>query len=275
MKYLVEENKIIIGTNEDFCPTHILECGQIFSYKKIDGGYDVFSKDMNAKIEEVGNKIVISTKNIEYFINFFDLNNDYGKIKASLLQNNSFLNNAIKFGNGIRILNQDIFETIISFIVSANNNIKRIQKILFAIRENYGTNMGEFYSFPTLQQLKKASIEDFKKLGAGYRAKYLFDAVRQLEKEDFYAWKHLSTVELNKKLLSIMGVGQKVADCIMLFAFARRDVFPVDTWIEKVYCKYFKNEHDRKKIRNVLISTFGELSGYAQQYLFYSQRSDS
>lgn len=274
MKYLVEKDKIVIDSKEDFCPQHILECGQIFSYVKDDEDYIVYSKDKKAIIKENQNGIEIYTNDIDYFVNFFDLNNNYASIKEDLIKKHSFLQKAIDFGSGIRILNQDIFETIISFIVSANNNIKRIQKILFEIRQNFGTNMGNYFAFPTINQLKRASIDDFRKLGAGYRAEYLYKAVRQLENEDFLTWTNLSTNELNKKLLSIMGVGQKVADCIMLFAFSRRDVFPVDTWIEKVYCSYFKQENNRSIIRQNLLATFKESSGYAQQYLFYSQRSE-
>ena len=268
------KNKIVINSKEDFCPQHILECGQIFSYVKDGENYIVYSKDKKAVIKQNQNGIEIYTKDIDYFVNFFDLNNNYSSIKKELIKRHSFLQKAIDFGSGIRILNQDIFETIISFIVSANNNIKRIQKILFAIREKYGSNMGDYYAFPSIKQLKRASIDDFRKLGAGYRAEYLYKAVRQLENEDFLTWSNLSTNELNKKLLSIMGVGQKVADCIMLFAFSRRDVFPVDTWIEKVYCSYFEQENNRIKIRQNLLATFKESSGYAQQYLFYSQRSE-
>ena len=274
MNYNIENNKIIIKQKEEFCPKHILECGQIFSYFLDGENYIVLSANKIAKIIEKENIIVIETKDIEYFINFFDLNNDYKKIKNDLLKSHGFLEGAIKFGNGIRILNQDIFETIISFIISANNNIKRIQKILFSIREKFGTNMGEYFAFPSINQLKKATVEDFRDMGAGYRSEYLYKVVRQLENENLNSWKNLSTEDLNGKLLSLMGVGQKVADCIMLFAFSRRDVFPVDTWIEKVYCEYFENEQNRVKIRQNLLTTFGQYSGYAQQYLFYSKRSE-
>ena len=275
MKHLVEKNKIVINSKEDFCPQHILECGQIFSYVKTDSGYNVYSKDKMARVTETETGIEIETSHTDYFVNFFDLNSNYFNVKQQLIKKHKFMQNVINFGSGIRILNQDIFETIISFIVSANNNIKRIQKILFAIREKYGSNMGDYFAFPSIKQLKRASIDDFRKLGAGYRAEYLYKAVRQLENEDFLTWTNLSTNELNKKLLSIMGVGQKVADCIMLFAFSRRDVFPVDTWIEKVYCTYFETETNRAKIRQNLLNVFGDLSGYAQQYLFYSQRSEN
>ena len=210
---------------------------------------------------------------MEIWYPYFDLDTDYEKICDKISPDES-IKKAVEMYYGIRILKQDIFETIISFIISSNNNIKRIQKILFNIRQKYGTNMGDFYAFPTIAQLKNATEQDFKDMSAGYRAKYLYQAIRQLENQDLNSWTSLSTAELNKKLLSIMGVGQKVADCIMLFAFSKQDVFPVDTGIEKVYSTYFYKEANRDKIRQNLLSEFGSLAGYAQQYLFYSQRSN-
>ena len=272
MNFFTKGDRIVITSKDDFCPKHILECGQIFSYKQNGNNYVVYSKDYKAEIVENANGYEIITNNPEYFVNFFDLNTNYLSIKNNLLKNYPFLQKSIEFGKGIRILKQDILETIIGFIISANNNIKRIQKIIFAIREKYGKNMGDYFAFPTIAQLKTATIDDFKNLGAGYRAKYLYDVVRQLENINLQQLCTLTTYELNKVLLSLMGVGQKVADCIMLFGFSRGDVFPVDTWIEKVYCTYFGDEHDRNKIRNNLLKTFGNMSGYAQQYLFYSQR---
>lgn len=273
MEYEVKNNKIIIRNKKDFNLKHIFECGQIFSYKKIsENEFVVYSKDKVAMCKEFESFVEIETEFIDYFINFFDLNTDYSKIKNELKQKFPFLSDVISFGYGIRILKQDPFETIISFIVSANNNIKRIQKILFAIRKSYGQNMGSYYSFPTIKQLENATIDDFTLLGLGYRAKYIFNAIKQLKNVDYNVLKQKSTSDLNSFLLSIFGVGQKVADCIMLFGFSKQDVFPVDTWIEKVYNKYFESEHNRKIIREKLLNTFGNLSGYAQQYLFYSQR---
>lgn len=275
MKYIVKQDKIIVYSKEEFCPEHILECGQIFSYEKINNNYVVYSADKMAKVIEKDDCYEIVTNNIKYFVNFFDLDADYSNIKKELINNHSFMQNVVDYGYGIRILKQDLFETIISFIVSANNNIKRIKKILFNIREKFGDKKDGYYAFPTAKQLLKATEDDFKSMGAGYRAKYLAEATKQLSQMDLNALKNLSTDELNKVLLSLMGVGQKVADCIMLFGFSKQDVFPVDTWIEKVYCTYFKEEHNRLKIRKELVNTFGNLSGYAQQYLFYSQREKS
>ena len=198
---------------------------------------------------------------------------DYSNIKKQLVAEFPFIKPAVEFGCGIRILKQDVFETIISFIVSANNNIKRITKILFAIREKYGTNMGSYFAFPTPNQLAKASIQELKGLGAGYRAEYIFQTCRDLIGEDLNAWFDLSPDQLNLRLLRLKGVGPKVADCILLFAFSANYVFPVDTWIEQVYCTYFKPCNNRIQIRKNLTNIFGGLSGYAQQYLFFSQRS--
>ncbi len=276
MNYTFQKDKIIIKSIEEFKPKHIIECGQIFCYKKEnDITYIVYSADKMAKVKEYETYVEIETDNPDYFVNYFDLNTNYTDLKNKFIKDYPYLTKAINYGTGIRILKQDPFETIIGFIISANNNIKRIQKIMFAIRQNFGKNMGEYYTFPTAQELSKATEQDFKNMGAGYRAKYLVEATKQLANADYESLRKMSTDELNKYLLAIMGVGQKVADCIMLFAFSKGNVFPVDTWIEKVYCSYFKEEHNRVIIRKNLLNTFGENSGYIQQYLFYSQRENS
>ena len=134
--------------------------------------------------------------------------------------------------------------------------------------------MQGYYAFPTKNQLMELSEKDFLDLGAGYRAKYLFNVVRQVDEKELESWDMLSTKELRSKLIGLSGVGPKVADCIMLFGYNRQDVFPVDTWIEQMYNEFIDpNEHNRNKIREKLIEMFGNLSGYAQQYLFYYQRS--
>lgn len=268
----VEKNKKIIIEKTNFNLVQTLECGQVFSYYKENENYIVQSADKVAVIEEKDNVYIINTTDTDYFINYFDFNTDYIKIKQELEQI-SPLDEAIKFGYGIKILKQDIFETIISFIISANNNIKRIKNILFKLRQNYGKKIGEFYAFPTLSELKNLSKGDFVNIGAGYRAKYLVEVVKQLESFDIEKSKSLSTVELRKNLINLSGVGPKVADCILLFAYSRFDVFPVDTWIEKLYNQFFEQCNNREKIRDELVNKFGLLSGYAQQYLFFYKRS--
>ena len=267
----IQKDKIIVD-KEDFNLVQTLECGQVFSYFKDGKNFVVQSADKIAVIEEQEDCYIINTKTPNYFINYFDFNTNYKEIKKALSKF-SILNEPLKFGYGIRILKQDIFETIISFIISANNNIKRITKILNKIKENFGQKNGNYYSFPTLEQLKGANQEYFLKLGAGYRAKYLENVLKELENFNIEESKKLSTETLRNKLIALSGVGPKVADCILLFGYSRYDVFPVDTWIEQMYNQFYKSCHNRIEIRKNLVNEFKDLSGYAQQYLFYYKRS--
>ena len=270
MKYELGKDFIKISGKEDFNIEHILECGQVFSFVKNDN-YIVYSADKKADIFEDEKGFLIKTNDPKYFENYFDLKTNYGEIKNKLSKF-EIMKKPLKFGYGIRILKQNLFETLISFIVSANNNIKRIKQILFKIRENYGTKVGDYFAFPTRQQLLKATVDDFAKIGAGYRAKYLFEVVRQIDENTLQQWQTLDTKSLKKKLVSLMGVGPKVASCILLFGFGRVDVFPVDTWMHQMYEKFYGKQSDRQKIEADLIKRFENLSGYAQQYLFYSMR---
>lgn len=271
MKYQIEGNIIKIYSKEQFNPQHILECGQVFCYDKIDGKYIVFPGDKYAEISEKSDfyEIKVSkNKDIDYFINFFDLKTDYDEIKKQLSKFD-ILKEPLKFGYGIRILNQDLFEIMISFIVSANNNIKRISLILNNLRRELGENN----SFPTYEKLFACNEDFFKKMGAGYRASYLYKVLRQITPKKLEEMKVLPTQELQNQLISLSGIGPKVADCIMLFGFHKGDVFPVDTWIHQMYNQYFSPLENRQIIRKNLVNQFGDLSGYAQQYLFYYQRS--
>ena len=181
----------------------------------------------------------------------------------------------IKFGKGIRILNQNLFEVLISFIISANNNIKRIKMILNNIRKSLGKEVCQgVYSFPSFDALKLQNEEFFKNMGAGYRAKYLAKVLSQITPQMLENWRDLSSAELRKSLVSLTGVGPKVADCIMLFGYHNGDSFPVDTWIEQMYNHHFSPLSNREAIRKKLVEMFGELSGFAQQYLFFFTREN-
>ena len=272
MKYKIGKDFIEIVGKEDFNIEHTLECGQVFSYEKKEN-YFVYSADKMAEVIENKNGFLIKTNDTTYFENYFDLKTDYAKIKKHL-SNYDILREPVRYGYGIRILRQDLFETLISFIVSANNNIKRIKAILFKLRQMCGTKKDGFYAFPTREQLLRVSEEDLKGIGAGYRAKYIYEVVRQIDDKTLHKWKDLDTPALRKQLMTLMGVGPKVADCIMLFGYGRGDVFPVDTWIHQMYEKYYSECKNREKIRQNLTKEFGLMSGYAQQYLFYFMRAD-
>jgi len=167
MRYEIQKNKIIIYNPTDFNAQQILDCGQIFRYK-IDGNVaTVHSLDKCARVITEEDAIVIETEDVDYFENFFDLKTDYSQIKKEL-KKDKFLTAAVDYGYGIRILNNDTFEMIVSFIISQNNNIPRIKKSIEWLCENFGSKCDDYFAFPTLEQLKKATDQDYKNAGLGY-----------------------------------------------------------------------------------------------------------
>jgi N-glycosylase/DNA lyase len=271
---------ITISDVENFNIKHILECGQIFRYNKInENTYIVHSLDKETTITKTNSSytILCNDRDENYFVNFFDLKTNYSLIKEKIrTYNNTLFEKAINFGYGIRILKQDPFEMIISFIISANNNIKRIQKSIEFICLNAGKNMGLYYAFPTLIELQDKNEQFFINAGLGYRSKYIVKTIQMLKNINFKELSNCSTSDLKTFLLTLPGIGPKVADCILLFGFSRKNVFPVDTWIKKVYIEDLNGTELRPyKISENLIKQFNNLSGYIQQYLFYYKRSNS
>lgn len=275
MIYKLENNIIKVLDKTQFNPKHILECGQVFRFG-IDenNNYYVISKSFKATIIEKENHYEIYSNNPEYFINYFDLNTDYNPMKKNLSKY-PILSKMIKFGYGIRILNADAEEMIFSYIISQNNNIKRIQKII----ENLctiGRKFENYNAFPTAKELSNQPFEFFKSLGAGYRDKFLkntSDFLKNINIEDI---KNKSSEEIYNFLVSLNGIGPKVASCILLFGFQKKDRFPVDTWIEQVYYNHFsKEKRTRPEIQKYFESIFKENSGLAQQYLFYYERENN
>ncbi len=272
MKITQTEDKIIVTECSEFNVEETLECGQIFSFIKLDNNaYRVISTDKVANITFNENEIVIQSSDINYFYNFFDLDTNYNNIKQELIKINPNITKFLGYGGGIRILKQDIFQTIISFIVSANNNIKRIKKILFGLSREYGTKIADdVYAFPTVEQLLPVTTQDYARLGAGYRSEYLEKTIKCLASSEYNitTLKTLPTQELKQKLLTLMGIGPKVADCILLFGFSRTDVFPIDTWTRKSYYLFETKTLNDKQIANYYVDIYKNYSGYAQQYLY-------
>ncbi len=260
----------IIVESQDFNIKDILTCGQVFRYELNPSHAVVHSLDKKAVIyNKSDSEIVIESEDREYFHNYFDLDTNYSLIKQSLADM-PLMRDAIKFGSGIRILRQDAYEMMISFIISANNNIPRIKGIISKLTS------GDH--FPSASELADYTLSDLKGIGLGYRADYLYKTSRTLIGGDFDMQKPLSLDgnTANKYLTdNLQGVGPKVADCILLFGYYKMDVFPVDTWIKKVYNDIFGDNLSPKVMRNKLISLYGDLSGYAQQYLFYNKREQS
>ena len=269
-----------------FEPIHIFECGQCFRWnREEDGSYTgVFGGNvLNVKKEkdEVIFKGIVSGDIKEVIEDYFDLKRDYEKIKEKLSLVDNNLKTSIEYGYGIRILNQDIWETIISFIISANNNIPRIKGIIERISKKYGKEIvwdnKTYYTFPTPRDLSRASVKDLKELGLGFRDKRVYKMTKMiLNKEvDLEKLKQIKEVELlREKLLLLPGVGPKVADCIMLFSLKKYEVFPIDVWIERTMNELY-NVGTKKQIQNLAHEKYGNLAGLAQQYLFYWKRQAS
>lgn len=227
---------------------------------------------------------ILSTNIKQIVENYFDLNRNYEEIKLQLGNIDKYLKTSIEYGKGIRILNQDLWETIISFIISANNNIPRIKGIIERISKKYGKEINwkgtKYYTFPTPEELSKATPKDFRELGAGFRDVRLYETTQMIlsKKVNLEKIHELSTLEAREELLTLSGVGPKVADCILLFSTLKRfDVFPIDVWVRRVMNQlYIKNEDEnkvsKKEIMNIAEQKFGNLQGLAQQYLFYWKR---
>ena len=272
-------NKIVINA-EYFNVKDTLSCGQIFRFFPYKKGYVVTSLDKRAYAYNEGENAVIECEDgdTEYFENFFDLKKDYSGIYLAAKKEGGIIAESAKYGKGIRILKQNAEETLYSFIVSQNNNIPRIKGIIEKLCAACGeekTFLGEkFYSFPKSIRLAEKDISFFCETGLGYRAPYIKKLAENIKNgENVEEWKNLPTTELKNKVLSVYGVGEKVADCVTLFGFNRSDSFPVDVWIERVYREDMRGEiKDRKKISRYLSERYGANAGYFQQYLFYYKR---
>lgn len=271
MRYSIVDNGIVVEKDEFFNPYDTVTCGQIFRYKIEDGLVTIYSADKKCVIEEQNDKYFIHTNDQKYFINFLDFDRNYGIIYTKLIDKGLIVQ-CCDYAKGIRILNQCAVEMIISFIISANNNIPRIQKIIERLCESLGENKGDYYAFPTIEKLASVDADFYKSIGAGYRAEYLVDTAKRLLDMDINYLYSLDTNSLLAELLRLKGVGPKVADCIALFGFHKEDVFPVDTWIMKMYNAMFSQSNNPKAVRVDLTNRFQDLSGYAQQYLFFYQR---
>ena len=281
-----------LSNQDSFELMHIFECGQCFRWnKENDGSYTGVVENSIINVKKEDNTVIFKGKtknnNLEEIVtNYFDLKTDYKKYKNQLSKIDQYLNESIIFGEGIRILKQDLWECIISFIISANNNIPRIKKIIERLSINYGEKIifegKEYYTFPTPESLSNATIEELRSFGLGFRDKRIYNTTKMiLEKEvDLDKIKNMkSTDEMREELLKLDGVGPKVADCILLFSLKRLDVFPIDVWVRRVMNDLYIHNDDEEKVNKRELQRLAEekfvgLSGLAQQYLFYWKREN-
>lgn len=286
----MEEQQYILENVKSFEPKHIFECGQCFRWdEEENGSYTGIVKNNVINVQKVENRVVFSSlgaDNLKDLVtDYFDLNRNYEDIKAKLAKIDKYLANSIEYGSGIRILNQDLWETIISFIISANNNIPRIKGIINRLSQKYGGKISwkgkEYYTFPTVESLSKASVEDLRNLGLGFRDVRVYETThkilnKEVDLEELH--KEKDTEKVRNILLTLSGVGPKVADCILLFSTLKRfDVFPIDVWVRRVMNElYIKNADEtkvnKKEIEKLAREKYGNLEGLAQQYLFYWKR---
>ncbi len=286
----MKEQELKIENVNSFNLTHIFECGQCFRWNKNkDMSYTGIVGKNVINISKINNDIYVKSfgeDDLETLFNtYFDMNTDYEKIKNKLRKIDRFMEESIKYGDGIRLLNQDLWETIISFIISANNNIPRIKGIIERICKRYGNkivwNGIEYYSFPTPEQLEKATIQDLRILGLGFRDVRVYETTKMVingEIDFDKLHKEKDTQIVRDELLKLPGVGPKVGDCILLFSTLKRlDVFPIDVWVRRVMNELYIHNEDENKVNKKLVlkianEKFGNLCGIAQQYLFYWKR---
>lgn len=280
------ENGIIIKNVRNFELPHIFDCGQCFRWtKKENGNYIGVAFKKVIEIEKRNNDVILYNTNQKEFdeiwANYFDLYRDYDSIK-DVLSKDLIVKKSIEFGNGMRILKQDPLEIVISFIISANNRIPMIKREINNISKMFGEKMvyknEEYYSFPTIERLNDATIEQLEECGVGYRAPYIKDTVNKIYNGDMdlnYI-KSLNDDDCYKELQKFSGVGPKVSDCIMLFSMQKYSAFPVDVWVKRAMIHFYLAPNvSLKKIRDFGRDKFEELSGFAQQYLFYYVRENN
>ena len=267
-----------IRISDDFDLKKIVDSGQCFRPKEIEPDTFRFITGENIlHIKNCGNGIfnVDCDEKIwrDVWKNYFDIDTNYANIRrdvenfANGKPYEKILLNATNFGNGIRILRQEPFEMLISFIISQRKNIPSIRSSVERICQRFGRRVGDVYLFPRVEEISGASINDLTGLGLAYRKDYIKDALEKVSSKniDLHALKNFSDNELVEKLKTIRGVGDKVANCVALFAYHRVDRAPVDVWIKRAIDEDFSGEN--------IFDLFGNNAGILQQYVFYHKRS--
>ena len=257
---------------DNFSLKQISDSGQCFRMREEkDGNYSIIAQGQYLLAGQQGDEIVFHCSEEEYdatWCDYFDLKGDYKKYIDSISEEDTYLINAAGFGSGIRILKQDVWEMIITFIISQQNNIKRIRKCIDTICEKYGEErINEsgirFYAFPTPEALAEVSEEEFKACNLGYRSKYLVKTVGMIASGEFRIndLDKLPYKEAKQELMKLTGIGSKVADCICLFALHMLDAFPIDTHILKVL--------EEEYPQGFPFELYQGYAGVLQQYIFY------
>ncbi|MBQ3563675.1 MAG: DNA-3-methyladenine glycosylase 2 family protein [Clostridia bacterium] len=264
-----DDRGAVITSDIDIAKT--LDCGQAFRFSESDGVWRGVAMGRALSLTQEGNKITLFDVNEEEFNSlwrgYFDLDRDYEMIKSSV-SSNEILKKATDFSDGIHILRQEPWEAVCSFIISANNNIPRIKGIISRLCENFGFKIADgLFTFPSAERIAALTLDDLAVIKSGFRAKYILDAAQKFSSNqiDVEALYTLPIDEARNTLMTIKGIGPKVADCALLFGWGRVECFPVDVWIRRAMNHFFGE--------NGLPSEAVEYAGIVQQYLFYWART--
>lgn len=265
-----DNNNVYVSNIGSFDLPHSLDCGQAFRWEENGNGVwhgVAFGKYLELEKLNDGTVVLYNTAKEDFeniWRHYFDLDRDYDKIVEAISENET-LKNAAEYAHGIRILNQEPWETLCSFIISQNNNIKRIKGIISRLCENFGEDKDGFYTFPAAEKIAGLTLEDLSVLRSGFRAKYILDAANKVASGEIRLerLKEISTDEARDELMKIKGVGPKVADCVLLFALEHADAFPKDVWIKRAMETLFGGE---------LPDCAKPYAGIAQQYIFFFAR---
>jgi len=279
VNYKFKDGKLFIEKNDYFKPELIFDCGQSFRFFNSENGKRLgiaFGSIIEIEATDKG-YTVTATPEIEEDVltGFFDLKRDYNEIEKCL-SNDLVIKNAIEFGRGIRILKQEFFETLLTFIYSQRSNIPKIAKCVEKTAELFGEKIVKdgktYYAFPTPDKMKNITVSDLTEIKCGYRCEYIVDAVNKVlsGEIDYLKLKDMPYQKAKETLMTIKGVGEKVADCVCLFSLGFFEAFPTDTWIKKAMESLYNIPE--AEIRTVSADMFGNMSGIAQQYLFYYLR---
>lgn len=282
-------SKLMIEKVNDFHLDHVFDCGQCFRWnKETDGSYTGVALGKVVNIDMRGSNLIIDNTSVEDFESiwrhYLDLDKDYSKIKLELSKEDRAMAEAIKSGQGIRILNQDLWETIVSFLISQNNNISRIKGCIEKLCQCFGQPLGKYkgkerYAFPKAETIAKLTLDDLAPCKLGYRARYIIQTAKRYveegrEKFEKLKDKGVTYDEAFDEISKFTGVGPKVANCILLFGLKKEDSFPIDVWMKKVMnYLYHIDIDDIKAMEDYAIEHFGDNAGIAQQYLFYYMRN--
>ena len=268
LKAIKDKNNLILEGAECFDVALCLDCGQAFRWERAeDGTWQGIAMGKFLRLSQNGDKITLFDTTEEDFNNiwhsYFDLDRDYNAI-ISTYDDKSLLV-ACNAYPGIRILKQDEWEALCSFIISANNNIPRIKGIIGRLCEQFGNKIEGGYTFPTAQALAGLTVEDLAPIRSGFRAKYIIDAAQKISsgEVDIEQVKALPFDEAKAQLLKIKGVGEKVAQCTLLYGFGRVEAFPRDVWVNRIVAELYPDG---------LPECIKNTEGIAQQYLFHWRR---